>query len=84
MSRLVVALSTAWIFGSLASGAELVVTNLGKLAPGLAAACRQDPVVVHLEGPLGAGKTTLVSEWLHEQERPALLYTMITLYHQPR
>ncbi|MGD9387916.1 MAG: tRNA (adenosine(37)-N6)-threonylcarbamoyltransferase complex ATPase subunit type 1 TsaE [Gammaproteobacteria bacterium] len=31
-----------------------------RLASGLAGACRDGPVVVHLEGPLGAGKTTLV------------------------
>jgi tRNA threonylcarbamoyladenosine biosynthesis protein TsaE len=32
----------------------------GRLASLLPAACRDAPVVVHLEGPLGAGKTTLV------------------------
>jgi tRNA threonylcarbamoyladenosine biosynthesis protein TsaE len=30
------------------------------LAKGLTAACRKSPILVHLEGPLGAGKTTLV------------------------
>lgn len=59
----------------------------GRLAPGLAAACRSGPVVVHLAGPLGAGKTTLVRGLLrglgHEGRVRSPTFTLLEPYDLP-
>jgi tRNA threonylcarbamoyladenosine biosynthesis protein TsaE len=58
-----------------------------RLAPLLAEACRQAPVVVHLEGPLGAGKTTLVRGLLrglgHEGRVRSPTFTLLEPYDLP-
>lgn len=58
-----------------------------RLAPLLAEACRQAPVVVHLEGPLGAGKTTLVRGLLrglgHDGRVRSPTFTLLEPYELP-
>ena len=58
-----------------------------RLAPLLAEACRRAPVVVHLEGPLGAGKTTLVRGLLrglgHEGRVRSPTFTLLEPYDLP-
>lgn len=67
---------------------DVATDALGRrLAPLLAEACRQAPVVVHLEGPLGAGKTTLVRGLLrglgHEGRVRSPTFTLLEPYDLP-
>ncbi|WP_370520558.1 tRNA (adenosine(37)-N6)-threonylcarbamoyltransferase complex ATPase subunit type 1 TsaE [Thioalkalivibrio sp. XN279] len=59
-----------------------------RLAARLADACRQAPLVVHLEGPLGAGKTTLVRGLLrglgHTGRVRSPTFTLLEPYELPR
>ena len=59
----------------------------GRLADLLADACRDAPVVVHLEGPLGAGKTTLVRGLLrglgHAGRVRSPTFTLLEPYELP-
>jgi tRNA threonylcarbamoyladenosine biosynthesis protein TsaE len=59
----------------------------GRLAARLADACRQAPLVVHLEGPLGAGKTTLVRGLLrglgHAGRVRSPTFTLLEPYELP-
>jgi tRNA threonylcarbamoyladenosine biosynthesis protein TsaE len=58
-----------------------------RLAPLLADACRQAPLVVQLEGPLGAGKTTLVRGLLrglgHAGRVRSPTFTLLEPYELP-